>query len=180
MSCPGHLKFHTNREMFLSLDLHCRVGPRERQGHTQVCPERPGYLWLSSLLPQNRSPVCPSHSVPVLSGRLAPEGSSILLILLCSSTLWAVSPSPISPQQQQPSPQRMENSWRAGPCLSLSYLKGNSRACLPAQRLSFLLKTGLPSLSTRSPQQTCQDLPQVSDCLSPSPALPSSEARHWP
>lgn len=47
------------------------------QGHAQVCPERPGQgqaLFTSST---ELLSLCPSYSDAVLSGSLAPEGSSL-------------------------------------------------------------------------------------------------------
>lgn len=136
MHCPGHLKLPRNRS-FILLGLH-------RRDPLRVGQARPGQALFTS--GTEWSPFCPSHSDPVLS--LWQPGSRGLLSPPCSfccthSPLQqTVSPSPTS-QQLQPSPPGMENSWRAGPCLSLSYLKGNSRACL-LLRFSLLLTQGFP------------------------------------
>lgn len=131
--CPGHLQLPRNRS-FILLGLHRKDPPR-------VGRARPGSLhfWhrTVSLLP------LPFGSCSFsLAAWLQRAPLSTLLILLYSPLQRTVSPSPTS-QQLPPSPPRMENSWRAGPCLSLSYLKGNSRACL-LLRFSFLLTQGFP------------------------------------
>lgn len=115
-----------------------------------------GKVRLSSLPAQNRSPFCPSHSDAVLSGSLAPEGSSLhnahSAVLI---TAVDCEPIPHFSAATAFSPQGMENSWRARLCLSLSYLKGNSRACL-LLRFSPCFTQGFPHSAQGLPirQQT--------------------------
>lgn len=75
-TCSGYLKLHTNWS-FILLGLHCKEGPGVggwAWTHPGLSREESQTLFTSSTEPLS---LCPSHSDAVLSGGLAPEGSSL-------------------------------------------------------------------------------------------------------